>query len=47
VPEDIEFKTKVPLELLDQTNQLRVKHSVIGADSFYGNNPEFIEGFEQ
>ncbi len=49
VPEGIEFKTKVQiaLELLDQANQLGVKHEVIGADSFYGGNPEFIEGLEQ
>jgi len=49
VPEGIGFKTKVQiaLELLDQANQLGVKHSVIGADSFYGGNPEFIEGLER
>lgn len=32
---------------MDQANQLGVKHSVIGADSFYGGNPEFIEGLER
>lgn len=49
VPEDIGFKTKIQiaLDLLDQANELGVKHSVIGGDSFYGGNPVFLEGLEE
>ncbi len=49
VPEDIEFKTKIQiaLDLLDQANQLGVKHSIVGGDSFYGGNPVFLEGLEK
>jgi len=46
VPKDVQFKTKIQiaLDLLDEANRLGVKHSVVGADSFYGGNPTFLEG---
>ncbi|NSW91534.1 MAG: IS701 family transposase [Firmicutes bacterium] len=48
VPEEVSFKTKpqIALELLDQANQLGVKHNIILGDSFYGRNNTFIEGLE-
>lgn len=48
VPEDISFKTKpqIALELLDQANNLGVKHSIVLGDSFYGRDNTFIEGLE-
>lgn len=48
VPENITFKTKVQiaLDLLDAANNWGVKHSVVLADCFYGQDPTFLEGLE-
>jgi len=48
VPEDVGFKTKVDiaLDLLDEANRMGVKHNIVVADSFFGNNTVFLEGLE-
>lgn len=46
VREDIEFKAKpqITLELLDQANELGVKHNIILGERFYCRDNTFIEG---
>ncbi len=48
VPQDIKFMTKVQiaLELLDSANSMGVKHSIVLADCFYGQDPTFLQGLE-
>jgi SRSO17 transposase len=49
VPEAVIFQTKpeIALALLDEANEMGVKHRAVVADAGYGDNPSFLDGLEQ
>ena len=48
VPKDINFKTKaeIALDLIDEANQMQVRHTSVVADAEFGDNPLFLDGLE-
>jgi SRSO17 transposase len=48
VPKDIDFQSKadIALGLIDQANQLQVRHVAVVADAEFGDNPQFLDGLE-
>jgi len=48
VPKDIIFKKKaeIALDLIDEANQMQVRHTSVVADAEFGDNPLFLDGLE-
>ncbi len=49
VPSDVVFQTKadIALSLLDQANDMGVRHSAVTADAEFGDDPGFLDTLEQ
>ena len=49
IPEEVAFQTKpeMALALIDRAREAGVPFTLVGADSGYGDNPNFLEGLEQ